>query len=176
MNNPIRFRILKHALIDVSAVPAVLLLILSFSGCNRSADLVSIGDRFAVCDEVITDLLTGMQWQLGPDYDIDWEDARDWITSLQGDWVMPSCAHLNQLWNAGVSIFTWGPFVNSGNYVWCLYSDGDSDKSHRFSFIPVDPFGMGNSNRHMRVFAVRDSRGSWTIAREQSSTGLNGLD
>jgi len=149
----------------IIAMTFLLLLSLFLYGCNRSTVGMSIGDRFMVSDDdVITDLITGMQWKVGSDCDIDWEDAREWIESLGCDWEMPTFSQLNELWNAGISVTTWGPFTNSGRYVWCLYFDGDG-KSHEFSFIPIDPFAMNCGAIGTRVFAIRVSRQNHIVAR-----------
>ena len=156
---------MKELATQVISMIILLLLLMLLPGCNRSTVVMNIGDRFMVSDEdLITDLLTGMQWKVGPDWNIDWEDAREWIEGLDGDWKIPTYSQLNELWNAGISVTTWGPFINTGRFVWCLYSDGVG-KSHEFSFVPIDPFGMNYSSVGTRVFTVRASRTSYIVAQ-----------
>lgn len=118
----------------------------------------SISERFSVSpDGIILDSETQLQWMVGPDIDFSWYDARIWIDELEGDWRMPSKWELLDLFNAGVDIYSWGPFDNNGKYVWA-FDLHNTDLSYKFSFIPddgvfwkrlysTDPIGI-------RVFAV----------------------
>ncbi len=157
-------RMKEHAT-QVIVMMFLLLLSLLIPGCNRSTVGMSISNRFMMSDDdVITDLITGMQWKVGTDWDIDWEDAREWIYGLGGDWEMPSYSELNELWNAGISVTSWGPFINSGRFVWCLHSNV-LGKSYEFSFVPIDPFAMNPGSAATRVFAVRVSRTRHIVAQ-----------
>lgn len=96
----------------------------------------SISERFSVSpDGIIIDSETGLQWLVGPDIDFSLYDAREWIDELEGDWRMPSKYELLGLFDAGVDIYSWGPFDNSGRFVWA-FDLRSSDLSFLFSFVP----------------------------------------
>jgi len=62
-------------------------------------------DRFTVdADGIATDSQTGFQWVAGPDEDMDWPTAKQWVASLEldrGGWRMPSVAELQKLFEFG---------------------------------------------------------------------------
>ncbi len=60
----------------------------------------------------------GLFWQVGPDRDMTWDDAKEWVDGLGGDWRIPTRAELQGLWDSGISYDNWGPFENSGWFVW----------------------------------------------------------
>ena len=120
------------------------------------SDPVLIDERFTVDeDSVITDIETGLQWLVGPDIDTGWEAANTWIDDLDGGWRMPLRQELLALWDAGIDTDSWGPFVNSGYYVWCIDSRTSPEK-HLFSFVPEDPYWweVVTDFTGERVFAV----------------------
>lgn len=60
----------------------------------------------------------GLSWQVGPDQDMTWDEAKAWVDGLGGNWRMPAQAELQGLWDAGVRSDNWGPFENGGKGVW----------------------------------------------------------
>lgn len=92
----------------------------------------------------------GLHWKVGPDYDMNWDQARAWVESLDdGNWRMPGTGQLDGLWNAGISRSSWGPFQNSGMLVW-------SSSASVFCFSTGDVFEIpGNVAVGTRAFAVR---------------------
>jgi len=96
----------------------------------------SIEERFFKNENgTILDTETGNQWLVGPDVDTDWTEAHEWINSLEGDWRMPSKYDLWDLFMSGIDIYSWGPFDNSGRYVWA-FDVVSTDMSFIFSFVP----------------------------------------
>jgi len=142
---------------------------LALSGCGSSTAGPGIGDRFAASpDGVITDLVTGMRWKVGPDRGFSWSEACEWVSALGGGWRLPLYRELMELWDAGVSTDFWGPFDNTGVYVWCV--DEQSDRGYtEFCFSRIDPFGHGHFMSGARVFAVMAPEGGWTLARAEVS-------
>jgi len=139
-----------------TALTVSFLLLIFLPGCTARISRMDIYDRFLLSsDGVITDIVTGLQWQLSPDRDFDLYGARIWIDNLGGNWRMPMRYELEELFKAGISTQTWGPFENNGWMVWAVdYTS--SNMSSMFCFIPDDvflsshlppPFGQ-------RVFAV----------------------
>jgi TonB family protein len=92
-------------------IPIVLLLIMAL--------LTSVyAERFEVNGGIITDTTTGLEWRLGPDSDTDWYEADSWVKGLGDTWRMPSLSELQELYNAGITFSNWGPFENSGGWIW----------------------------------------------------------
>jgi len=60
----------------------------------------------------------GLYWRVGPDRDMTWDEAKEWVDGLGGDWRMPTRTELQDLWDSGISYGNWGPFENSGWFVW----------------------------------------------------------
>ena len=142
------------------------LLSLSISGCMLSTSRISIYDRFLVSsDNVITDIVTGLQWKIGPDRDFDWYEAGIWIASLGGNWRMPMHNELEDLYDASITTLTWGPFDNTGWLVWSVdYTR--RNMSYRFSFAPYDVYmGAHTIASGERVFAVLSPPGYWINAQ-----------
>jgi len=134
----------------------MLLLPLMMTSCRPSPSRISIYDRFRVSsDDIITDIVTGLQWNVGPDRDFDWYGAGIWIESLGGNWRMPIREELEELIYAGITTMTWGPFENTGWVVWSV-DYANRDMSCPLCFIPNDVFlGVHQSwPAGHRVFAV----------------------
>lgn len=148
---------------------AVIMLLLSIilTGCRPSPSRISIYDRFRLSsDGIITDIVTGLQWKVGPDRDFDWYGAEIWIKGLGGDWRMPMKNELEELFNAGINTMTWGPFENTGWVIWSV-DYATRDMSYPFCFIPNDVFLGTHPERPtgQRVFAVLSPPGYWINAQ-----------
>jgi hypothetical protein len=127
---------------------------------------IGIHDRFRESEDgSVTDIVTGLQWKIGPDRDFDWYAAQSWIEDLGGDWRMPTIDELEQLYSAGITTDTWGPFDNTGWIVWCL-DFTSRDMRYRFCFIPNDAFLDSHTSAPsgQRVFAVLAPRSYGTEA------------
>ncbi len=148
-----------------SSLTVIAILLVLVAGCGTTSR-ISIYDRFRESEEgTITDLVTGLQWMVGPDRDFDWYGAQRWISSLEGDWRMPTRDELEELFDAGITTDTWGPFDNSGWMVWCV-DFTSSNMSYRFCFIPNDVFLFSHFDAPMgqRVFAVLAPRSYGIVA------------
>jgi hypothetical protein len=149
-----------------TTIAIMLSLSLTVTGCRPSTSRISIYDRFRESsDDIITDIVTGFQWKIGPDRDFDWYGAGIWIKGLEGDWRMPMKDELEELFDAGITTMTWGPFENTGWVVWSVdYST--RDMSYPFCFIPNDVFLGAHQTwpAGHRVFAVLSPPGRSIIA------------
>jgi len=122
----------------------------------------------------IADTKTGLQWYLGPDTNISWTDAAQWVRQLPtcgGGWVLPSLAQLKTLFDqtvtAGTGFYTDGrnwpahmdpifSAIGRGSWVW---TDGSLDNST----APAINFNQGIGVRlstsdpryTVRAFAVK---------------------
>ena len=108
--------------------------------------------RFVVSDEgVITDLMFGLEWFLGPDSDTTYDEAKAWCTGLSlagGGWRMPERSELMTAYVTGLGERNIKPtFKTTGAFVW----SGDK-------FTSKSDWGLPSSSgeRHGgRVFAIR---------------------
>lgn len=101
----------------------------------------------------------GLKWRVGPDENTTWIQASDWIESQGDEWRMPTTDELRDLRDSGVSADDWGPFNNTGLWVWSGDLENPLWTAHSFSF--TDDFyrlanGAGSSSVDVRVFAVRE--------------------
>lgn len=125
-----------------------------------AASTVSNPNRFEKSGEVVSDNVTGLQWRVGPDVDTSFNDAVDWVNSLNGDWRMPTAAELTSLYQAGVANddegLVWSsPFYNTGCWVWSSdHSDNTSARSLYFWGGNVSDYDR-DFKMDGRVFAVR---------------------
>ncbi len=73
-------------------------------------------------------LARNIEWILGPDRDMNWYEAREWVISLKinGDWRMPSIAELRSLCNQNShkTITIHSSFKTSGWWLWSEKGDG----------------------------------------------------
>ncbi len=150
------------------------LFLLIMTGCTASASRISIYDRFRESsDDIITDIVTGLQWKIGPDRNFDWYSAGIWIENQGGNWRMPMLHELEELFVVGITTETWGPFENTGWLVWSVdYSS--RNMSRLFCFIPNDVFlGAHMSPPYgQRVFAVLSPPG-YGINAQRTFRSLN---
>jgi hypothetical protein len=145
-----------------------MLLILIVSGCGALSTVVTdvehemtaedqVDARFPESNGIISDTVTGLQWQVGPDRDTDWMTASLWVENLEGgDWRMPSKQQLLALHDAGLSWHNQGPFNNDGQSVWSDSTSPRGANAWIFDFL-VGSGSMTNTgnSRGIRGFAVR---------------------
>jgi predicted aspartyl protease len=125
------------------------------------------------CNSII-DKSTGLEWYLGPDFNMSWPDANQWVhqlTACGGVWGMPRVDHLRTLFNpdktAGTGYYTRGRYwpahidpmfsrIGAGSWVWAGGSPDDQG-APAFNFnqglgVRLSPTG---GDYTVRVFAVR---------------------
>jgi len=69
---------------------------------------------------IITDNTTGLEWLVGSDKDIDWNEAKAWVDSLGENWRLPTLNELQGMYSAGITSIDWGSFQNTGSFVWSI--------------------------------------------------------
>jgi len=107
--------------------------------------------------KIIQDKKTGLEWVVGPDKDTTHYDAGNWVDSLGNNWRMPSKHELKDLFNSGITDEYWGPFENSGYFVWSKeIKPGDSSLAWDVNFYGglENCFNRG-ADISKRAFAVR---------------------
>lgn len=117
------------------------------------------GNYVAYSNGIVRDTKTGLEWKVGPDTDMSWDEARGWLEVLnlhEKKWRMPTIDELSSLYKNGAGRRNISPlFKTSGWWVW---SAKPRNSPYFFSFS----FGYGekiHSDRFARVngraFAVR---------------------
>ena len=115
---------------------------------------------------VIADNDTGLEWYLGPNRDINWEETDEWVKTLDIDrkgWRLPSYEELNGIHEDsryGInSIFKVNDFYffwtkesckNKENYIWCVHLF-EVENNHEVRKFEVHK----NNFKNGRAFAVR---------------------
>lgn len=138
---------------------AVVLLI---AGCGDSRDSdIAHSTTTEGQDETITSRNDGFEfnslhWQVGPDRDMTWEEAKAWVDGLGGNWRMPTRAELQGLWDEGIRYDNWGPLENSGYGIWSGEVQ-DSWSAWFFDFVEGGEhwFYRDDYSDNFRAFAVR---------------------
>jgi len=119
----------------------------------------SVCDRFPSENGIITDTVTGLQWQVGPDRDTDWITASNWVENLAGrGWRMPSKEELLGLHDAGINWSNWGPFDNNGQSVWSDSTSRYGAHAWLYDFCVETGSMVNTAETNMnRGFAVRNN-------------------
>jgi len=117
------------------------------------------GVYVAYANGVVRDTSTGLEWKVGPDKDITWNEARSWVQSLNldgGGWRMPSMDELEHLYKEGKADRNMTPLLKtSGWWVWSGEEKGSSD-AWIFNFLGGRDWGdRNNCYYYGRAFAVR---------------------
>jgi hypothetical protein len=135
------------------------LLLLSGCGIGRSTVRPEIYGQFEKVGPIIFDTMTGLEWQVGPDEDMSWDEARAWVDGLGGNWGMPTREELRGLYDTGIRYDNWEPFENSGVRVW----SGEVRESRSAWYFRFFLGGEGRYDRSVsfnaRAFAVRSRTG-----------------
>lgn len=113
-------------------------------------------------DGVVEDLETGLEWYEGPDRDTDWDQASDWVDSLNvagGGWRMPAPFELSALYQKGSGERNMPkPFKTKGCWVWSR-NLRDLWSAVYFDFnCGVARWYFRDSPNHRRAFAVRSRK------------------
>jgi|GEM_PF-3489537 len=141
--------------------------VLISAGCGALSTVVSdvehemvaedqVDSRFQESGGIITDSVTGLQWQVGPDRDTDWMTANLWVENLEGGgWRMPKKHELLALHDAGINWHDQGPFDMDGQSVWSDSTSPHGANAWIFDFL-VGSGSMTNTgdSRGIRGFAV----------------------
>jgi len=111
--------------------------------------------QFTESNGIITDYATDLQWRVGPNHDTEWYEARDWVRGLGGGWRMPTREELRSLYSSGIYAGDWGPFENSGYWVW-TGEERDSSSAWTFKFNHgIERYIDRDDGSNARAFAVR---------------------
>ena len=117
------------------------------------------GIYVAYANGIVKNTKTGLEWKAGPDRDMTWDEAWDWVQSLGGGWRMPSTDELKALYKKGTGSRNMTPLLKTtGWWVWSGETGGSSS-ARDFSFRGGFRLWLGRvASSSIRAFAVR-SRG-----------------
>lgn len=126
------------------------------------------GVYVAYSNGIVRDTNTGLEWKVGPDRDMVWDEARSWVESLNldgGGWRMPTVDELAGLYKKGKGGRNMTPLLKTSG--WWLWSDAITIKNTGLSIVWNFNFYDGSrasyffpgSDGNARVFAVRSSSG-----------------
>jgi len=80
-----------------------------------------VTDRYGVyvdyANGTVGDTNTGLEWKVGPDRDMNWNEARAWVKSLEGDWRMPTMDELSTLYQEGEGYRNMTPLLKTTGWV-----------------------------------------------------------
>lgn len=113
----------------------------------------------AYANGIVKDTNIGLEWVVGPDRDMTWDEARSWVERLKiddGGWQMPTIKELKTLYKKGIGKRNMTPLLNTTGWTVWSKKKKDFSTSWCFSFL----FGYGGWLNHsncssVRAFAVR---------------------
>jgi len=99
---------------------------ISFASKDNSWSVTDImgsdGQYVAYSTGIVLDKKTGLEWFAGPDIDMDWKQASEWVTGLSvgmGGWRLPLANQLKALFKEGSGPRNITPLLSTtGWYVW----------------------------------------------------------
>jgi hypothetical protein len=125
----------------------------------------------------IKDTRTNLEWVVGPDRNITWHEARQWVTKLGacgGGWRMPTIEEIRSLHNpavtAGTGFYMNGRYfpahidpafnaIGGGSWVWSNESAGGHNaRSFNLNQGKAVEYDVTNTDYATRAFAVRNVR------------------
>lgn len=141
------------------------------SNQNTSATRYSVSS----CNS-IKDSRTGLEWFVGPDRNVTWEEAQQWVSGMSAcndGWRMPSLDEIRTLYNpstkAGTGYFTSGKYfpakidpvfnaIGGGSWVWSNQRSGANAQSFNLNQGKAVTYSVDNTLYSTRAFAVRAAR------------------
>ncbi len=110
---------------------------------------------------IVKDTQNDLEWLAGPDRNVTWYEASNWVKNLQiagGGWRLPTLKELESLYQKGAGPRNMTPLLEtSGWWVWSSETVGAREaRSFSFGHAYKGWIFKGNSAGE-RVFAVRSS-------------------
>jgi hypothetical protein len=120
--------------LGISAACAITLLLVTVPARIGFTEESLLYDRQLLRFEtgVVYDPESGLEWYAGPDRSTSWEEAKNWVTSLDafgGRWRMPTMDELDTLHRVGdaANNITY-LLYNSGYWIWSGHTEASSAK------------------------------------------------
>lgn len=151
------FKLVRRVLMGSRWLLAIAFCLLLLSGCgiSQTTGRSVVNGQFDVVGPIIRDTVTGLEWQVGPDRDMTWDEAKAWTEGLRGNWRMPTRAELQGLWRSGICYENWGPFENDGWWVWSGETYDPSTAWAFYFYHGHENWGDRTTSQFNRAFAVR---------------------
>jgi len=146
----------------IIAVIAILL-VASFSDVAGKAKIIDRdGQYVSNKNGIVYDEKSNLEWIVGPDKDMNWDEAKAWVESLSvegGGWRMPTKEELKSLYKKGAGSRNMTPLLKTTGWrLWSGETEG-SEAAWFFNFYDGDyTWGPRESYASPRVFAVRSRR------------------
>ena len=125
---------------------------------SSSDEVERDGVYVAYANGIVWDMDTGLEWFAGPDKDMNWDEARSWVQSLNldgGGWRMPTTDELNTLYKKGTGRRNMTPLLKAtGWYGWSSETKGSSN-ARGFDFYYGNRGWYYRNTSFLRGFAVR---------------------
>lgn len=142
---------------------AILMFLTGASLCLAdSKEVAREGTYVAYDDGLVKDTNTGLEWIVGPDKDIAWQEAKSWVEGLNAGnagWRMPKMNELEGLYQQGVGERNMTPLLKTtGWWVWSKDFKEGSPYSVAWNFSFFYGNGRWNCPKELtdrRAFAVR---------------------
>ena len=120
------------------------------------------GQYVAYANGIVKDMKTELEWKVGPDKDINWNEARSWVKSLNldgGGWRMPTMGELEGLYKSGAGSHNLTPLLKATSetilWVWSGETKGSSAARY-FTFYNGYRFWRNRATSNTtRALAVR---------------------
>lgn len=128
---------------------------------SSTSDVVNRdGIYVAYASGIVKDTKSGLEWKVGPDKNMTWDEAKSWVQSLNldgGGWRMPTIDELATLYKKGTGSREMTPLLNTTGWaVWSGETKGSSPTRGCFSFYGARRYWGGRDySGDLRAFAVR---------------------
>ena len=116
------------------------LIVLIISSCATVGNEIKRDGRYILLSNgVVRDEKYRLEWLAGPDQDLNWFEAKNWITTTRskygGGWRMPSRNELSTLYVKGAGTRNMTPFIISTG--WEMWTNETWHKTHAwlYSFL-----------------------------------------
>jgi len=107
-----------------------LLTLCSVPSLCMAEEIIARDDNLVKYDtQLVHDTISGLEWYVGSDRGMSWEEARSWVAGLNvlgGGWRMPTPDELDNLFRIGDGVRKITDLIDSSGYwIWA----GDSEKT-----------------------------------------------
>ena len=127
---------------------------------RRGSVLAQEGNLTAYSTEIVYDKNTGFEWYVGPDKEINWNDATKWAENLDlagGGWRLPNFKEFKTLYPKGVETHIMTTALRTTSGWW--WSSATKDWEHAYVFgFRHGHWGVILKELGQRVIAVRSPR------------------
>ena len=117
------------------------------------------GSFIKTAEGPVKDTRTGLEWVVGPDRDMTWDQARAWVQGLKiagGGWRMPTMAEIEAFYEHGKSECTMTPLLKTTGFgVWAGETKGSSSAWYYSCDVRVGGWFDRSYSSGGRAFAAR---------------------